>query len=162
MKIVGSVVIIISLVVGSALLVQYGVIPLPDENLPFEEIEQGFYCGFKARVNYVIEDNDTWATLWTDMNNISTGVPALPYVNFTQEVVFAVFLGEFVTGGYVAEITLIGFSGGSLTVTIREQHPGDGCGVTMALSQPYHIVKASIEAIQEVEFTYNLVVHNCS
>ena len=129
--------------------------------LAFEEIEQGLSCGIRARINYVIDDLETWETLWTDLYNISTVVPDLPYVNFTSEVLFAVFLGEFVTGGYVAEITRIAASLNGLTVYVREQHPGAGCLVTMSPTQPYHIVKASVASMLSVEFVYNLVVHNC-
>jgi hypothetical protein len=160
-KVAGSVVILVTMIVGSVLILQFGFTPIGGVPVPICEIEQGFYCGLKARVNYVIEDNDTWNTLWADMNNISTGYPELPYVNFTSEVIFAVFLGEFATGGYVAEITSIVVSENVVTVYIREQHPGASCGVTMALSQPYHIVKASMDLSLTVEFVYNLVIHNC-
>ena len=154
----GTVIIVVSLIVGSALFVQIDMYPLP---VHFEEIEQGFFCGLKARVNYAIEDNDTWNTLWTDMHNTSSGVPELPYVNFTREVVIAVFLGDFPTGGYVANITGIMSDGGHINVIIREQHPGDSCVVFMAFTQPYHIVKASIKSIESVEFYYNLVINEC-
>jgi hypothetical protein len=154
----GSVVIVVSLIIGSALLVRVDIYPLP---VHFEEVEQGFYCGLTARVNYIIEDNDTWNTLWTDMHNISSQVPELPNVNFTTEVVIAVFLGSFPTGGYIAEITGIMSDEGHISVVVREQHPGENCGVTMAVTQPYHIVKASITSIQSVEFFYNLVIDEC-
>lgn len=154
----GSVVIVVALIVGSALLVRVGIPPLP---VHFEEIEQGFYCGLTARVNYIIEDNDTWNTLWTDMHNISTSTPELPYVDFTEEVVIAVFLGDFPTGGYIAEITGIMSDKGHISITVREHHPGENCGVTMAVTQPYHIVKAILGTTQSVEFYYNIVIDEC-
>ena len=160
-KVAGTVIILVTLIVGSVLILQFGITPIDGEPVPFTEIEQGAYCGLKARVNFVITDNDTWSTLWTDINNISTGYPDLPYVNFTSEIVIAVFLGEFVTGGYVAEITSIVVSESEITVYIKEQHPGSSCVLTMALTQPYHIVKASVELSHPVEFVYNLVVYDC-
>ena len=156
-RILAGTIFLCTLIVGSFIALQLGFAP---SNISFEEIEQGFYCGIKSRINYVIKDLESWETLWTDMNNISTGIPDLPYVNFTYEVVFAVFLGEFVTGGYVAEITHITTSGNRLTIHIKEQHPGEGCGVTMAFTQPYHIVKASVNSTVSVEFEYNLVYNN--
>ena len=160
MVIKGTVTFAVILLVGSILFVEVGIPQLPVP-LPFEEIEQGFYCGLRARVNYVITDNDTWNTLWMNMNNISTGYPDLPFVNFTNEAVIAVFLGEFSTGGYVAEITDIIESGDKTTVNIREQHPGAGCGVTMAFTQPYHIVKVLVDLSQPVEFVYTQVIYDC-
>lgn len=161
-KIGSSAVLIGSILVVALIAFQSGFLAgkvLP--SLYFEEIEQGYYCGIKARVNYVIDDLETWETLWTDIHNTSTGTPELPYVNFTSEVIIAAFLGEFATGGFVANITRIAVSGNGITVYIREQHPGDNCGLTMALTQPYNIVKASVESVQSVEFVYNLVIHNC-
>ncbi len=158
MVIKSSVIVVVILIVGSTLFVEVGIPPLP---VPFEEIEQGFYCGLRTRVNYVITDNDTWNTLWMNVNNISTGYPDLPFVNFTSEVVIAVFLGEFSTGGYVAEITGIFKLRDKVTVNIREQHPGEGCGVTMALTQPYHIVKVLGDLYQPIEFVYTLDIHDC-
>ncbi|MFW9976444.1 MAG: protease complex subunit PrcB family protein [Candidatus Thorarchaeota archaeon] len=157
-KVIAGAILLCTLIVGSVIVLQFSFAP---SSIPFEEIEQGYYCGIKNRINYVINDLESWETLWTDMNNISTGVPDLPFVNFTYEVVFAVFIGEFATGGYIAEITHITASGNRLTVHIKEQHPGEGCGVTMAFSQPYHIVKASMNSTLSVEFEYSLVIHNC-
>ncbi|MGY5853399.1 MAG: protease complex subunit PrcB family protein [Candidatus Thorarchaeota archaeon] len=137
----------------------YGNRVLP--SLYFEEIEQGCYCGIKTRAEYVIENNESWGLLWTDLHNISTGVPNLPSVNFTIEVVFAVFLGEFNTGGYTAEITRIAPIANRLTIYIRETHPGAGCGTTQALTQPYHIVKANVTSWQSFAFDYTLVIQNC-
>jgi hypothetical protein len=129
--------------------------------LDFEEIDKGSYCGIKSRVDYVISDNASWNTLWTDLHNISTGHPDLPFVNFSREVVIAVFIGEFSTGGYSATISRIDFTLFGTAVYVDEVHPGAGCGVTMALTQPYHIVKAEINAAVSVQFVYDLITHDC-
>ena len=157
----GIAVVLISVLFVSFIALQYAIYPKVLPSIHFEEIEQGGTSGIRTSINYVIDDMETWETLWTDLNNISTSVPDLPYVNFTSEVVFAVFLGEFATGGYVAEITRIEPTINGLVVHIRETHPGASCMVTMAITQPYHIVKASNISIQSIEFVYNLVIHNC-
>lgn len=161
LKRTGITVVLISLLFISFIILQSILYPRVLPGLYYEEIEQGSSTGIRTRINYVIGDSETWETLWTDMNNDSTSVPDLPYVNFTSEVVFAVFLGEFGTGGFVAEITRIEATISGLVIHIRETHPGPGCIVTMAITHPYHIVKASIASMQPVEFVYNLVVHNC-
>jgi len=50
-------------------------------------------------------------------------------------------MGERVTGGYHIEITSIGESGVFRWVNIREISPSPTDLVTMALTQPYHLVK---------------------
>lgn len=157
----GIVVLLVSILFVSSIALQSMLYPKVLPSLYFEEIDQGGTCGIQSRINYVIDDLETWETLWTDIHNISTSTPELPYVNFTKEIVIAVFLGEFATGGYVAEITRITPSLTGLTVHIMETHPGASCIVTMSITHPYYIVKASTISTQSVEFAYNVVIHNC-
>lgn len=129
--------------------------------LSFEEIDQGYYCGITTRAEFVIEDNESWSDLWTDLHSTSTGYPDLPTVNFSREVVIAVFIGDFPTGGYSATITRIAFNLAGPVVYVDEVHPGEGCGETMAISQPYHIVRVELTSTQSVDFIYNVIVTNC-
>jgi hypothetical protein len=161
-KIAGSAVLIISILVVALSAVQSGLLAgnvLPD--LYFEEIDQGYYCGIKARTEFVIEDNESWGVLWEDLHNISTGFPNLPTVNFSREVVIAVFIGGFPTGGYSATITRIDINLTGPVVYVDEVHPGEGCGVTMAFTQPYHIVRVELTSPQPVDFVYNVIITNC-
>ncbi|MHA1963753.1 MAG: protease complex subunit PrcB family protein [Candidatus Thorarchaeota archaeon] len=161
-KIAGSAVLIGSILIVALIAVQSGLLAgnvLPD--LYFEEIDQGFYCGITARTEFVIEDNESWSALWTDLHNISTGYPDLPTVNFSQEVIIAVFIGGFPTGGYSANITRIDINLTGLIVYVDEVHPGEGCGVTMAFTQPYHIVRVELASPQPVDFVYNVIITNC-
>ena len=155
------VVIICSVVLVAFIVVQYTTFPKILPTLPFDGVDQGGYSGIGIRVNYIIDDLETWETLWTDIHNISTNTPELPFVNFTTEVIIAVFLGEFATGGYVAQITRIENSTSGLTVHIKEEHPGPSCIVTMAITRPYHIIKAELSSSQPIEFEYNVIVRNC-
>lgn len=136
--------------------------PRVQPGLYYEEIDQGFYCGIITRSEYVIDDNETWNILWTNIHNISIETPVLPYVNFSKEVVIAVFLGDLPTGGYSVDIKRIEVTTFGWIIHVDETHPGEGCGVTMAVTQPYHIVKANTTAPMQAEFTYNVIIDNCS
>ena len=139
----------------------YVLFPKVEPSISFDEVDTGGYSGIGIRINYVIDDLETWETLWNDIHNTSTVTPETPYVNFTSEVIIAVFLGEFATGGYVAQITRISVSTTGLIVHIREEHPGPGCIVTMSTTRPYLIVKAAIDPTQSIEFEYEIVIRNC-
>jgi hypothetical protein len=157
-KFMAGAVLLCTMIVGSVIIIQIGMLP---PTIPFEEIDSGWECNILTRVSYVIEDVDSWSTLWTNMWNVGTYLPEVPFVNFTSEVVFAVFLGEFYTGGYSATITRITLSEDGLEVHVREVHPGSNCGVTMAFTQPYCVVKAAVKPVPSVSFEYNLVIRNC-
>jgi hypothetical protein len=162
-----AVVLISSLIVSLLALqnqLMYGlyprVIPVVNQTVPFDEIDQGYFCGISVRIEYVIDNNVSWGNLWTDIHNISSELPDLPAVNFSSEVVIAVFIGEFPTGGYSATINRVEMNETGLVVYINEVHPGEGCGVTMAFSQPYHIVRVELTSTQPVDFIYNVIITN--
>lgn len=155
------VVILVSVLFVASIAIQSGLYPKILPTLSFEEIDKGAASGIHNRINYVIDDLETWETLWTDMHNISTSTPELPNVNFTEEIIIAVFLGEYATAGYVAEITRIVPSLNGITVYVREEHPGSSCFVAMVFTYPYHIVKASVASSQHFVFEYDIVIREC-
>ncbi|MFX1535785.1 MAG: protease complex subunit PrcB family protein [Promethearchaeota archaeon] len=137
--------------------------PLTEGNtISFETIEQGAYCGITTRVNYTITESEAWEKLWTDFHRGHTPLPELPSIDFTTELIFAVFQGERSTGGYMTNITRISVTETSFKVYIDEVHPGAHCVTTQAITQPYHIVKISnFPQKLPVQFIYNIVVYDC-
>jgi hypothetical protein len=67
----------------------------------------------------------------------------MPQVDFTSEMVVGAWVGTRATGGYQATITGISVSGGTITVSVREDQPGSNCGVTSAITQPFHLVRTT-------------------
>ncbi|MFX0094424.1 MAG: protease complex subunit PrcB family protein [Candidatus Hodarchaeota archaeon] len=133
-----------------------------DTTISFETIKQGSYCGISTRNNYTITEFEAWKKLWTDIHSIYTPLPELPPVDFTTDLIFAVFQGERPTGGFLTNITKISITKTSYEVYIDELHPGVHCGTTQALTQPYHIVKISnFPQNLPVQFIYNIVIYNC-
>lgn len=78
-----------------------------------------------------------------------TGAPPPPVVDWSQDVVVAVFAGLRLTSGYSIEITDLSLGATDLHVTTVETKPGAGCGVFFKHSQPFQLV--SIPAIPFLE-----------
>jgi hypothetical protein len=161
LKRASAIVVIGSIWLVAMMALPYVLFPKVEPTISFDDVDTGGFSGIGIRINYVIDDLETWETLWNDIHNTSTSVPETPFVNFTSEVVIAVFLGEFVTGGYLVQITRIIPSLTGFTVHVREEHPGPNCIVTMSITRPYHIVKAMIDSRQSIGFEYEIVIRNC-
>jgi hypothetical protein len=162
LRTVAIAVVLVSIVSISYLGLQNVLNPRVLPTIHYDEIDQGAFCGLSERSEYVVEDNESWSILWIDMHNTSSSVPQLPFVDFDYKVVIAVFIGDFPTGGYSAEIKRIVPTLFGHTVHVEERHPGEGCGLLMAITQPYQIVKANITNPLQVDFVFNVVVYDCS
>ena len=129
-----------------------------DEEVFFEDVEQGFYCGVSEKTELKIIDLETWEDLWAEMQSIRTPVPQTPIIDFSTNVVFAVFQGERTIGGYVTTITQIVLTATGCVVFIDEVHPGPDCGTIQSLTQPYHIVVVTSSSQNlPVQFVYNII-----
>lgn len=118
------------------------------KELIFVTILGGYYCGYDesrygGKKNYVINNNEDWQSLWNKVYSIQKPTPPLPTVDFSKDIVIAVFQGVQGSGGYSIEIIKIVEAENSIKVFVRETSPGPSCTVTDALTQPYHIIKIS-------------------
>jgi len=87
----------------------------------------------------VARDADSFTRLWNGLQ--AGGQPGrAPAVDFKQEMVIAVFLGQKPTGGYAVEVTGVRQKGKRLVVEARVRQPDPGGFVTQALTQPYELV----------------------
>ena len=78
-----------------------------------------------------------WEALW---KSHGAAQPA-PAVDFTTEMVVAVFLGAQPTGGFAVEITGARLEGDTLVIRYVEQRPGRRDVVSQMLTSPFHVVK---------------------
>lgn len=106
-----------------------------------ETLDQGGYSGIETKEQIVIESQESWRTFWADHMAVRTPAPGLPEVDFSAEMVIAVFSGWKATGGYSIEITEIRLVDNDVNVYFKETSPEAGQPVTEALTQPFHIVK---------------------
>ena len=66
--------------------------------------------------------------------------PPPPSVDFSHDMVVALFMGERPTGGYAIEITRIERTDHGLSVHYRTSRPDPSAIQTQALTQPFHLV----------------------
>lgn len=92
-------------------------------------------------------------------NTDSANLRTIP-VNFSNDILIAVFQGQKNTGGYGISIKKITDDGETLTVYVQEISPGGGCMVTMALTSPYSIVKIQ-KTDKRITFKTESVVAKC-
>ncbi|MBI4533234.1 MAG: protease complex subunit PrcB family protein [Candidatus Melainabacteria bacterium] len=116
----------------------------------FTTIDSGVSSGIATRESLVIRDEGDWLALWRRHASNRFPAPSAPNVNFSSEMIIAVFSGGRGSGGYAIKVERITDSGTELVVTVGETGPERGNINTMALTQPFHMVqlaKASVPVV---------------
>jgi len=109
--------------------------------MSFETLAKGHYSGHKSSGNLVINDPDTFTQVWNLTFAGRSPFTPVPETDFSNATVIAAFMGEFSTGGYSIEIKEMTGYPDKVIVSVERTSPEPGSPVTMALTQPYHIVK---------------------
>ena len=147
------------LIFGGIYFVQ-SVLSEPYSQIEFQTIEKGFFSGHKKAAYYVIENEDEWADIWNQHQRFRWPKIPPPEVNFSETMIIAVFMGEFNTGGYGIEIKNILDMNESVLVKIEKTYPGRRCVVTLAVTEPFHIVR--VERIEKkIEFYTYERIYEC-
>jgi PrcB C-terminal len=134
---------------------------VPMTRLRPEPYAFSFSSGMNETARIVVRDAATWQATWNQIYLHSSPVPPLPTVDFSQEMIVVVALGNRPTGGY--NILLEGASelpaSGTL-VTVSSVAPGPRCITTQAFTQPVDIARVPLRsgAVSFVEQTH---VTNC-
>ena len=129
--------------------------------IEFETVEIGQQSGIGGPGPSVvkIETQAAWDEFWSRHKSLVMPAPPPPTVDFSQEMVIAVLDRQEVSGGYRLEISGIEEIEGGMRVRASKGIPGERCIVTLAMSQPFHIVrtaKSDLEPELEVsEETYS-------
>jgi len=101
---------------------------------------KGYHCGYTKAARLVIKTEDRWKEVWRKMHLLRLPKPAVPKIDFQEEMVIAVFMGERKSGGYNIEIRRIMKTEKEIVVEVEEKEPSPESFQSMALTQPYHIV----------------------
>lgn len=111
------------------------------ERLPFTTLSQGHRSGIQNPERLVIRTALDWQRLWERHTAPLHPKPPLPTVNFSQEMVIAIFRGD-TEGPFPVDIQQINRQGEDISVHYMMFSPPDGLPLMVALRlQPYHIVK---------------------
>ena len=124
----------------------------PANKISFQTIAKGVRSGIRESLQTAARSQSDWEGLWRKHVSNQTNPPPPPAVDFTKEIVAAVFLGERPTGGYEIDIVSAEQSDGVLTVSFEEKEPRPGGIQTQAFTQPFHIVRVANKDIQKVVF----------
>jgi hypothetical protein len=104
---------------------------------PITNLARGSNSGIDETMEVVVRSEADWQTLWKS----HAGAEPAPAVDFSRELVAAIFLGPRRSGGFSAEITGYRREGPALVIDYIERMPAPGGITTQALTSPFHIVK---------------------
>jgi hypothetical protein len=124
----------------------------PASQVSFQTVEKGFYSGVKEPLQIIIRDQAEWKSLWQRHTSIKGNQPPAPVIDFGDQIVVAVFLGEKPTGGYQISFITAERINGVLTVSFSEKEPPPGAITTQAFTQPFHIARVAIPRSEKVVF----------
>jgi hypothetical protein len=108
--------------------------------VPFTTLAHGSASGVVQPTRIVVRSQNDWAALWSrHVRTQSTSPP--PPVDFSRDMVVALFMGERPTAGYAIEVTRIERTGAGLTVHYRMTRPDPAALNAQALTQPFQLIK---------------------
>ena len=99
-------------------------------------IDKGAQSNVDDRLTATARTEPEWTALWKK-HNFDKPVPS---VDFSKEMVVAVFMGSRPTAGFAVEITSVAERNGKLVVAYKEAAPAPGAISAQVLTAPYHIV----------------------
>jgi hypothetical protein len=135
------------------------VVVVESETLSFETIAQGVRSGVTEERLEAIRDQTAWEKFWKlHAGDSETPVPG---VDFEAKMVIVVHLGTRNSGGYSALIARLEHTDMGLNVHYNEIMPGPDCPVTLALTQPHHIIKVE-KMVAEPSFVKTDQVVHCT
>jgi hypothetical protein len=116
-------------------------VPADAAALSSNRLEVRSYSGYTERERLVIRTAAGWTAAWAQITRNVSPRPPAPTINFDQEMVILVAMGQRPTGGYSISIEGVYDASGRLFAEVRERSPGDSCGTTQAVTAPVDAVR---------------------
>jgi protease stability complex PrcB-like protein len=108
--------------------------------VPFSTLAKGPVSGVDQPTQIVVRSQNDWAALWSRHVRTQTPPPPPPSVDFSRDMVVALFMGQRPTGGYAIEVTQIERTDAGLAVRYRTRRPDPSSMQMQVLTQPYHLI----------------------
>ena len=108
----------------------------------FTTIARGDSSQIETAAQKTVRTAVEWAALWK--SHTAEGKP--PAVDFTKDMVIAIFAGTQPSAGYAVEIDRMQVTGDALVVEYRVRGPKTGDMVAQMLTSPFHIARAPAHA----------------
>lgn len=112
----------------------------------YELLAQSAVGGFDVPQIKVIKEQKALEEVFGYVNRIRKPGFVIPTIDFEKETIVAVFMGKKTSGGYSVSIDQVKDVGDEkIEVTVQEEKPKKGEMVTMAITQPFCIVKLNTD-----------------
>ena len=111
-------------------------------------VDKGAQSNVDDRLTAAARTEAEWAPLWKKHNYDK---PAPP-VDFSKEMVVAVFMGSRPNAGFSTAVVSATAANGALIVRYRETMPGPGTVSAQILTFPYHLVAIPRADVKDVKF----------
>ena len=129
------------------------------DSLNWTVVAQGQQSGIEEAGHYLIKSQAEWER---QVGNIeSAQLPSMTAVDFDRYVLVACFMGMRRNGGFGLQIDGMQLSRGVLQVQVTHTQPGPSCLVTMAITQPFLIVKVPRKGVKEARFRLQQETRDC-
>ncbi len=133
----------------------------PADCLELTKVASKAYGMFYTKTMQIIYDQSTWESWWATANGNTFPPPAVPEIDWVNDMVIAVTMGQFSTGGFYATIEWACFDGeGDLEVYVIWHHPGPSCMVPQVFTQPWLAMKCERHEV-DYYFTEEVDVYPC-
>ena len=110
-------------------------------------IARGAHSEVKKAERVAAKTQEEWVALWKRHAGTLPQAAEVPKVDWSKEMVLAVFLGERSTGGYAVQIRGAKEQDGKLTAEVEYLSPKPDGFVTQAFTSPFHIVAVGKSAL---------------
>lgn len=110
---------------------------LPEDAVEIEELARSTQSQVANEWMQVVRSPEEFARIWAQTDRSGDA----PEIDFEQEMVVAVFIGEYRTGGHSVRVREAEAREDGVRLGIRIELPGSGCMVTQAITRPYQIVR---------------------
>lgn len=141
---------LIAIAVGAWLFVSGSESKQETGEVRYSTLTEGPYAGaLTERKNYRIKSREEFDQLW-QMIYAGDG-PNIPYIDFAESEVLAVFDGTHTTGGYAIEVASVE-DNGSRRIIIKHISPGETCMTTGSITSPFALVmlpKTTLPIVRE-------------
>ena len=116
--------------------------------IPIRTIDRGVMSDMDDARQASARTVGEWSRLWTQ----HAGERTRPNVDFSKDVVVAVFMGTRPTAGFAVEIVGVRQDGPALVVSYTETRPSPGSVAAQVLTSPFHIVAVPRGSTTDVKF----------
>lgn len=132
------------------------------EKVPFSVIEQGDYQGYGNKETEILKitDEQAWQTFWASLHKNLSPLPSAPVINFEKDMVIAVLDTEYPVPSLNLTVEQVEKARSKLVVIARREKPANECMTTMALTQPFILVRLAKQT-EDVDLVLNTVDMYC-